>query len=76
MNYQSDSEIAFRQWMRAMLEQMLGDQPGNVHRVCFPIEEVYRYLSRKQWRAPQLTAADILEIDPKSVSRAIKNHSK
>ena len=84
MNHQSDSEIAFRQWMRAMLEQMLGDQPGNVHRVCFPvkrfvqiaIEEVYRYLSRKQWRAPQLTAADILEIDPKSVSRAIKNHSK
>ena len=84
MKYESDSEIAFRQWMRTMLEQMLGDQPDSVHRVSFPvkrfvliaIEEVFRYLCRKCWRAPQQTAADILQIDQKSVSRAIKKHFK
>lgn len=59
MVYESDSEIAFGQWMRRMLEQMLGDEPDIVHRVSFPIkrfariatEEVFRYLCRKQWRA-------------------------
>lgn len=84
MKYESDSEIAFRQWMRSTLEKLLGDQPDSVHRVSFPIkrfaqiaiEEVFRYLCRKCWRAPQQTAADILQIDPKSVSRAIKKISK
>lgn len=54
-------EDAFRLWVRAMLEQMLGDDPDNVRYGIFPvksftqiaIEEVFLYIGRKQWRAPQ-----------------------
>ena len=72
-------EDAFRLWVRTMLEQMLGDEPDNVRYGIFPIksftqiaiEEVFRYIGRKQWRAPQKSTADMLEINVSTVSRAI-----
>ena len=72
-------EDAFRLWVRTMLEQMLGDKPGNVRYGIFPvkqftqiaIEEVFLYIGRKQWRAPQKSTADMLEINVSTVSRAI-----
>lgn len=74
-----NSEDAFRLWVRTMLEQMLGDEPSNVHYGIFPIkrftqiaiEEVFLYISRKQWRAPQKSTADMMEINVSTVSRAI-----
>ena len=72
-------EDAFRLWVRTMLEQMLGDEPDNVRYGIFPvkqftqfaIEEVFLYIGRKQWRAPQKSTADMLEINVSTVSRAI-----
>jgi hypothetical protein len=74
-----NSEDAFRFWVRTMLEQMLGDEPSNVRYGIFPIkrftqiaiEEVFLYISRKQWRAPQKSTADMMEINVSTVSRAI-----
>jgi hypothetical protein len=74
-----NSEDAFRLWVRTMLEQMLGDEPSNVRYGIFPIkrftqiaiEEVFLYISRKQWRAPQKSTADMMEINVSTVSRAI-----
>jgi hypothetical protein len=74
-----NSEDAFRLWVRSMLEQMLGDEPSNVRYGIFPIkrftqiaiEEVFLYISRKQWRAPQKSTADMMEINVSTVSRAI-----
>ena len=74
-----NSEDAFRLWVRTMLEQMLGDEPSNVRYGIFPIkrftqiaiEEVFLYISRKQWRAPQKSTADMMEINISTVSRAI-----
>ena len=51
-------EDAFRLWVRTMLEQMLGDEPGNVRYGIFPvkqftqitIEEVFLYIGRKQFQ--------------------------
>ena len=74
-----NSEDAFRFWVRTMLEQMLGDEPSNVRYGIFPIkrftqiaiEEVFLYISHKQWRAPQKSTADMMEINVSTVSRAI-----
>ena len=74
-----NSEDAFRLWVRTMLEQMLVDEPSNVRYGIFPIkrftqiaiEEVFLYISRKQWRAPQKSTADMMEINVSTVSRAI-----
>ncbi len=74
-----NSEDAFRLWVRTMLEQMLGDEPSNVRYGIFPIkrftqiaiEEVFLYISRKQWRAPQKSTADMMEINVSTVSRTI-----
>ena len=74
-----NSEDAFRLWVRSMLEQMLGNEPSNVRYGIFPIkrftqiaiEEVFLYISRKQWRAPQKSTADMMEINVSTVSRAI-----
>ena len=74
-----NSEDAFRLWVRTMLEQMLGNEPSNVRYGIFPIkrftqiaiEEVFLYISRKQWRAPQKSTADMMEINVSTVSRAI-----
>ena len=79
MRHSINVEDAFRLWVRAMLEQMLGDDPDNVRYGIFPIksftqiaiEEVFLYISRKQWRAPQKSTADMLEINVSTVSRAI-----
>ena len=72
-------EDAFRLWVRTMLEQMLGDEPGNDRYGIFPvkqftqiaIEQVFLYIARKQRRAPQKSTADMLEINVSTVSRAI-----
>ena len=32
-------EDAFRLWVRTMLEQMLGDEPGNVRYGIFPVKQ-------------------------------------
>ena len=74
-----NSEDAFRLWVRTMLEQMLGDEPSNVRYGIFPIkqftqiaiEDVFLYISRKQWRAPQKSTADMMEINVSTGSRAI-----
>ncbi len=74
-----NSKDAFRLWVRTMLEQMLGDEPSNVRYGIFPIkrftqiaiEEVFLYISRKQWRAPQKSTADMMEINVSTVSRTI-----
>lgn len=79
MNYHSNIELAFRLWVRSILEKELGNNSDAVHGFSFPIkrlyqiaiEEVFRYLMRHYHRAPRETAARILDIAPKTVSRAI-----
>ncbi len=79
MRHSINVEDAFRLWVRTMLEQMLGNDPDNVRYGIFPIksftqiaiEEVFLYIARKQWRAPQKSTADMLEINVSTVSRAI-----
>jgi len=79
MRHSINAEDAFRLWVRAMLVQMLGDDPDNVRYGIFPvkrftqiaIEEVFLYIERKQWRAPQKSTADMLEINVSTVSRAV-----
>lgn len=72
-------ENAFRMWVRSMLESYVGndvDQANHFylplrHIVVIAIEEVYFYLDRHDIPAPRKTTADILKIDPKTVSRTI-----
>ena len=79
-----EAEEQFRLWVREVLKNVLGDDPDAPHRFSFPvkrllqiaIEEIYFHLMRNNVRAPQKTAADILEIDPKTVSRTINNYSE
>ena len=79
-----NAENAFRMWVRDVLKNELGNDPDAARRFSFPIkrliqiaiEEIYFYLMRNNVRAPQQTAGDILEIDPKTVSRTINKLSE
>ncbi len=80
MNKNYDMTETFRVWLREELKEVLGDNPENADYALLrvkdlmqiSIEEVYLYISRKQWRTPQKTTAEMLEISRKSVLRALK----
>ena len=72
-------ENAFRMWVRSMLEKYIGNDADKANHLYLPIrrliviatEEVYLYLNRHNIPAPRKTTANILKIDPKTVSRTI-----
>jgi len=72
-------ENAFRLWIRSMLEKYIGNDADKANHLYLPLrrliviatEEVYLYLNRHNIPAPRKTTANILKIDPKTVSRTI-----
>lgn len=72
-------ENAFRLWIRSMLDLYVGNDADKANHLYLPlrrlaviaIEEVYFYLDRHNLPAPRKTTANILKIDPKTVSRTI-----
>jgi len=72
-------ENAYRTWLRETLETTLGNDSENTGWVSLPVKdlmqititELYRYLVRKNWPSAQKTTAEVLEINRKSVLRAI-----
>lgn len=76
-------EERFRVWLRAQLKEVLGDEAENMEFVGLPVkeltqicfEEVYAYLVLKKWEGAQTRTAEILEIDRRTVLRAIDKKS-
>ena len=72
-------ENAFRLWIRSMLDMYISNDADKANHLYLPlrrlaviaIEEVYFYLDRHNLPAPRKTTANILKIDPKTVSRTI-----
>ena len=72
-------ENAFRMWIRSMLEKYIGNDADKANHLYLPLrrliiiatEEVFLYLNRHNIPAPRKTTANILKIDPKTVSRTI-----
>lgn len=74
----------FRMWLRAKLEETIGDNPEKMGfvgltakalpQIC--IEEVYGYLVQKKWKGAQTRTSDILEIERRTVLRAIEKKLK
>lgn len=70
----------FRLWYREQFRQFVGEDPDNTDYFLFPmkdlqniiIEETHSCLVSISHPSPQKTTAEILEIDRKTVQRALK----